>query len=89
MVPIVAALLRTHHGRRQLERCCGQATFVRQFLFGCAVVVLLLFEGFSGMLHCARGVPPSAWVTSGAMYLSYLGLVVPALRPRHLIDAEL
>jgi hypothetical protein len=35
--------------------------------------MLLLFEGFSGMLHCARGVPPSAWLTAGAMYLIYPG----------------
>ena len=57
-VPIVAALLRAHHGCRQLERRVGvRATLGRQFLFGCAIAMLLLFEGYSGMLHCAPGCP--------------------------------
>jgi len=84
LVPIIAALIRAHHGRRQLEDRGIQATLGRQFLFGCAVAALLLFEGFSGILHCARGVPPSAWLTAGTIYLVYLCLVVPALRPRQL-----
>jgi hypothetical protein len=49
--------------------------------------VLLLFEGLSGVLHCARGVPPRAWLTAAAIYLVYLCLVVTALRPRQLTNA--
>lgn len=87
VVPIIAALLRAHHGYRQLENCGGRATSGRQFLFGCAIVLLLFFEGLSGVLHCARGVPASAWLTAGTLYLAYLGLVVLTLRPWHSIDA--
>jgi hypothetical protein len=87
MVPIIAALARAQHGYRQLEARWGHATLGRQFLLGCAVGMLLLFEGFSGALLCARGVPPSAWLTAGTFYLVYLGLIVLALRPRHLLDA--
>lgn len=87
LLPIIAALLRAHQGRRQLERCGNRATLGRQFLFGGAVAMLLLFEGFAGVLHCAQGVPPSAWLVAGAIYLAYLCLIVPALRPRRLADA--
>ena len=87
MAPIVAALVRAHHGRRQLEKYRGRATLGRQFLFGLAIAVLLLFEGLSGVLHCADGVPPSAWFTAGAIYLVYLSLMVPALRPEEAFDA--
>src|SRR5262249_39976732 len=87
IVPIIAALVRAHHGCRQVEKCGGRATLGRQFLLGCAVGMLLLFEGFSGALLCARGVPPSTWLSAGVFYLAYLCLVVLALRPRHLVDA--
>lgn len=86
MVPIIAALVRAHHGRRQLEKHIGRATLGRQLFFGLAIAVLLLFEGLVGVLHCARDAPPSAWFTAGAIYLTYLCLIVPALRPRQAID---
>jgi hypothetical protein len=59
-----------------------EATPVRQLLFGCSLVALLLFEGLSGMLHFARGVPPSVWLAAGALYLTYLCLIALALRPK-------
>ncbi len=87
LVPIIAALLRAHLGRRQFEDRGIQATFARQLLFGFAIGALLLFEGYAGILHCARGFPPSAWLTAGTIYLVYLCLVALALRPRNLAVA--
>jgi putative solute:sodium symporter small subunit len=87
-VPIVAALLRAHHGCRQLKERGYGTTLGRQLLFGCAIVALLLFEGLSGVLNFAAGAPLSMWFMAGGSYLAYLGLVVAALRPQDTIDAE-
>lgn len=87
LVPILAALLRAHHGSRQIERRFGgRVALGRQLLFGGAIVTLLLFEGLVGVLHHARDAPRSAWLAAGLMYFAYLGLVVPALRPDRLLD---
>jgi len=88
LVPIIAALLRAEQGARQFESRGIPATLGRQFLLGCAIAALLLFESVSGVLHCARDEPPSAWLVVGAIYLAYLFLIVPALRPRHFADAQ-
>jgi hypothetical protein len=92
VIPIIAALIRTHQGYRQIAKrvgraSLGRASLGRQFLFGCAIILLLIFESFSGVMHCARGIPPSGWLIAGAIYLGYLGLIVTALRPRRLVDA--
>jgi hypothetical protein len=87
VIPIVAALIRTQHGYRQIARCVGRASLGRQFLFGCAIVLLLFFEGVLGFVNSSRRAPPSGWLIAGALYLGYLALVVPALRPRRLVDA--
>ena len=87
-IPILAALIRSQHGYRQIERRFGRASLGRQFVFGCAIVVLLVFEMYSGAVHSARDAPASAWLVAGAFYLAYLGLIVPALKPRRLVDAE-
>lgn len=87
-VPIIAALLRAHQACRRLDEGGCEATPVRQLLLGCAIVALLLFEGLTGVLHYAADAPRSLWFTAGGIYLGYLGLIVPALRPRGMIDAD-
>jgi hypothetical protein len=87
-VPFAAALVRTHQGCRRLnEAGCG-ATPGRQLLLGCAIVALMFFEGLTWVLHYAVGAPRSLWWTAGGLYLGYLGLIVAALRPRDMIEAE-
>jgi hypothetical protein len=87
-VPFAAALVRAHQGCRRLnEAGCG-ATPGRQLLLGCAIVALMFFEGLTWVLHFAVGAPPSLWWTAGGLYLGYLGLILAALRPRDMIDAE-
>ena len=82
LVPILAAVFRAHHARRQLVRRGIKVTLVRQLLFGCSLIALLLFESLSGILHFARGVPPYVWLAAGVLYLVYLCLVALALRPK-------
>ncbi len=82
VVPIVAALIRAHHGRRQLKRLGIRATYLRQFIFACSIVALILFEAAAAMCHVARGIPDGAWTIAAGLYLVYyLAFVVPALWP--------
>jgi hypothetical protein len=81
VVPIVAALIRAHHGRRQLKRLGIRATYIRQFLFACSIVALILFEAASAICHVGRGIPDRAWMFAASLYFIYLAFVVPALWP--------
>jgi hypothetical protein len=81
VIPMVTALIRAHRGSRQLEALCGRPSIVRKFLFACALLVLLFFEGVAGALLCARDAPPAAWLALAAIYVVYLGLVTIALHP--------
>ncbi|QEH35325.1 hypothetical protein OJF2_38760 [Aquisphaera giovannonii] len=82
LIPIVAALVRTQHAHRQLERRGIRATVLRQILLAFAIAALMLFEGVLAALLFAPGIPPSGWLVAGAMYLVYLALILAALRTR-------
>jgi hypothetical protein len=87
LVPILAALVRAHQGRRQLDRRGARSTLGRQCVFGSAIVVLLLFEALVGVLSYAPDAPNSAWFAAGTLYLVYLGLIVRSLRPPRFVEA--
>ena len=88
VIPMVAALIRTQHGYRQIEKRFGRVSLGRQLLFGCAIIVLLVFEiGAAGATSSPRNTPPSGWLLAAVFYLTYLGLIVQALRPQRLVDA--
>jgi hypothetical protein len=88
LIPMITALIRTQHGYRQIRKRFGRVSLGRQFLFGCAIVVLLVFEiGAAGAASSARNTPPSGWLLAAVFYLTYLVLIVRALRPQRLVDA--
>jgi hypothetical protein len=88
LMPMAAALIRTQHGYRQIEKRVGRVSLGRQFLLGCAIVVLLVFEiGAAAAASSARKTPPSGWLLAAVSYLTYLVLIVRALRPQRLADA--
>jgi hypothetical protein len=87
LMPMLAALVRTQHGYRQLEKRFGRVSLGRQFLLACAIIVLLVFEISAGVVHSARGAPASGWILATAIYFVYLGLITLVLRPQHLVDA--
>jgi hypothetical protein len=88
LIPIVAALARTHHAHRQFQRRGIRPTVLREILLASAVIMLMLFEGCLAVLLFAPGVPPSAWLVAAGMYLAYLAFILAALRTRFETDSE-
>lgn len=88
-VPMLTALIRAHHGRRQLENISGETGLGCQFLFGMAILTLLPFEGLIAVLHFDLKMPSSAWLVAAGLYLSYLALIALATRPRSSQPLEL
>lgn len=85
LVPVIAALWRAHHGLAQFHRRGIQPTVGRQILFASAIFLLLIFEVYAGALRGA-GAPLVDWFPPAVLYLIYLCLVIPALRPPSFTD---
>lgn len=80
-VPVVTALARAHRGNQQLAGLSSRPGIVRKLLLGFAIVILLLFDALVGILLCARDAPLATWLIAASVYVIYLLLVIPALRP--------
>jgi hypothetical protein len=83
VAPIIAALVRSSLGMRQLERILdGVPSVARQITFAAAIALLMLFEGYVAMLTFADDEPWWAWLTPAGLYACYLAAIILALRPR-------
>jgi hypothetical protein len=82
LVPLFAALLRSHVALNEVMHACGgRAPLLRQLAIAAATVVLLAFEVVVNGLSLAKEEPPEAWAVAGGFYFAYLCLITWALRP--------
>jgi hypothetical protein len=81
-VPIIAALVRSVIGARQIRsRCQGELPVLRQIAMAGAILLLLFFEASVAALTFAE--PPLAlWLLPAGFYLAYLAALALALLPR-------
>ena len=86
-VPMIAALVRAGMGIHQFERRGICPTTCRQLGFGCGIIVLMVFEASLGGLVCGGNAPLEAWLIPISIYVIYLCLMIPSLRPPLLNDA--
>ena len=86
-VPMIAALVRAWRGICQFEHRGIRPTTCRQLGCGCAIIILMVFEASLGGLVCGGNAPIEAWLMAMTIYLIYLCLMVPSLRPPRLNDA--
>jgi hypothetical protein len=83
LVPIVAALIRSGVGVRQIGRITGDPIpRGRQLALAVAIILLLVLEGFVAALTFADDEPWSAWLTPIVLYVCYLVSIAMALRPQ-------
>ena len=83
-IPMLAGLIRAHHGNRQLEQLGhGANNWRRQLLLGVALILLMVAEAGLALLQIDGGRGPGidGWVIVGGVYLIYLTLTLMAFRP--------
>jgi hypothetical protein len=82
IVPIVAAILRTVSGGKELQRVCPEKpSALRQLSLAASIIVLIGFEMAANMIHVAADIRGYVWFYITGMYLAYLFLIFFALKP--------
>jgi hypothetical protein len=80
-VPLIAALVRAHRGKRQLESLLGRAGVWRQMVLAGAILALVVFEAGMAILIGNGGAGAEDWAVAAVVYFIYLILVALALWP--------
>lgn len=88
-IPVGAAGIRAATAQDQLlRRCDGHAPLLRQLALAAAIVLLLVFELLASILGLIADAPLVIWCVPAAAYAAYLVLIVWALRPYVVPDAD-